>query len=121
MAAQPFLDTMQKRRTYYPLSNKSPISDSRIQEIVKHAILHVPSSFNSQSSRILILLKEEHEKLWDMTKEILKPIVPPEQFGATEGKLNGFRAGYGTVRHDLSPFHASHQSGGEQGGSRDLY
>jgi predicted oxidoreductase (fatty acid repression mutant protein) len=97
MAAQPFLDTMVKRRTYYPLKNTSPIPDSRIQEIVKHAILHVPSSFNSQSSRIVVLLKEEHEKLWEMTKEVLKPIVPPEQFGATEQKLNMFKGGYGTV------------------------
>jgi uncharacterized protein len=98
MAAQPFLDSMVKRRTYYPLKNTSPIPDSRIQEIVKHAILHVPSSFNSQSSRIVVLLKEEHEKLWDITKEILKPIVPAEQFGATEQKLNMFKGGYGTVR-----------------------
>lgn len=97
MSAQPFLDTMVKRRTYYQLKNSSPVSDARIQEIVKHAILHVPSSFNSQSTRVMILLKAEHEKLWDITKDVLKAVVPPEQLEGTEKKLNGFRAGYGTV------------------------
>ena len=91
------MDTMEKRRTYYQLNSSSPISDSRIQEIIKHAILHVPSSFNSQTERVMLLFKSEHEKLWDITKEILKPIVPPEQFSATEQKLKGFRAGYATV------------------------
>jgi len=97
MSAQPFLDTMLKRRTYYPLKNSSPISDARIQEIIKHAILHVPSSFNSQTTRVVLLLKAEHEKLWDITKEVVKAVAPPEQFEGTEKKLNGFRAGYGTV------------------------
>lgn len=97
MSAQPFLDTMLKRRTYYALKNESPVSDARIQEIIKHAILHVPSSFNSQSSRVMLLVKGEHEKLWDITKEVLRAVVPPEQFEGTEKKINGFRAGYGTV------------------------
>jgi hypothetical protein len=97
MSAQPFLDTMVKRRTYYALKNESPVSDARIQEIIKHTILHVPSSFNSQSSRVMLLVKAEHEKLWDIVKEVLKAVVPEDQFDATEKKLNGFRAGYGTV------------------------
>ena len=97
MSAQPFLDTMVKRRTYYALKNESPVSDARIQEIIKHAILHVPSSFNSQSSRVMLLVKAEHEKLWDITKDVLKAVIPPEQLEGTEKKLNGFRAGYGTV------------------------
>ena len=96
-AATPFMDTMEKRRTYYQLKSSSPISDARIQEIIKHAILHVPSSFNSQTERVMLLIKSEHEKLWDITKETLKAVVPPDQFSATEQKLNGFRAGYATV------------------------
>ncbi|KAH8671819.1 Nitroreductase-like protein [Tricladium varicosporioides] len=96
MATQ-FLETVKARRTYYQLSKSSPIPDSRIQEIIKEAILHVPSSFNSQSTRVVLLLKGEHDKLWDITKEVLRGIVPAENFGATEGKINGFKAAYGTV------------------------
>lgn len=92
-----FLSPVQTRRSIYPLSNSSPISDDRIVEIVRDAILHVPSSFNSQSTRAIVLLKAEHEKLWDVTKECLKPQLSAEQFEQTSKKLDGFRAGYGTV------------------------
>ncbi|KZT72466.1 Nitroreductase [Daedalea quercina L-15889] len=92
-----FLEAIKKRRTYYAISNKSNISDERIQEIVKEIVLHVPSSFNSQSSRIVVLFKAEHEKLWDIASEVLKPIVPEQQWATTEKKLSSFKAGYGTV------------------------
>lgn len=92
-----FLAPVHTRRSIYPLSNSSPISDERIIEIVRDAILHVPSSFNSQSTRAIVLLKAEHEKLWDVTKECLKPQLPADQFEKTSKKLDGFRAGYGTV------------------------
>ena len=51
-SANTFLEAIKKRRTYYALSNKSTVPDSRIEEIVKEIVLHVPSSFNSQSSRV---------------------------------------------------------------------
>ena len=65
--------------------------------IAKDAVLHVPSSFNSQSSRLVVLLNAEHDKFWDATLEVLKAIVPEDQFGSTKGRIDGFRAAYGTV------------------------
>lgn len=97
MASAQFLEEIKKRRTYYAITNKSPISDARIHEIVNDIVLHVPSSFNSQSSRVVVLLKKEHDKLWDFHTEVLKPIVPAAQWSATEGKIGSFKAGYGTV------------------------
>lgn len=93
----PFLEALKSRRTYYALTAKSPIPDSKIQEIINEVILHVPSSFNSQSTRIVLLLKTEHEKLWDITADVLKEIVPAEQYTKTEAKMGAFRAAYGTV------------------------
>lgn len=97
-STKPFLDAVKERRTYYQLNNTSPVSDERIKEIVNDVVLSVPSSFNSQSARLVVLLKGEHEKFWDITKDVLKPQVPADAFPATEAKLNGFRAAYGTVR-----------------------
>lgn len=93
-----FLETIKNRRTYYGLKKESPISDTQIQEIIKEVILHAPSAFNSQSSRIVLLVKGEHDKLWDITKEILRGVVPAEQFASTEQRMDSFKAGYGTVR-----------------------
>ena len=99
----PFLEAVQNRRTIYQLKKESPISDAKIQEIVTEALLHVPSPFNSQSTRMVILLKEEHVKLWGIAKEVLKAILPAEQYSVTEQKLNGFQAAYGSVSLSPSP------------------
>ncbi|KAF2398089.1 Nitroreductase [Trichodelitschia bisporula] len=92
-----YLDAVKARRTIYALNNKAPISDERIEEIVKDVVLNTPSSFNSQSARLVVLLKEEHERFWDFVKEVLRPQVPEDQFPKTEQRLNTFRAGYGTI------------------------
>ena len=92
-----FLEAVKDRRTIYALNKEAPISDKEIVEIVKQAVLHVPSSFNSQSARLVVLLKEEHDKFWDATLEILKTMVPAEQLPSTEGRIAGFKGGYGTV------------------------
>lgn len=92
-----YLAAIKARRTYYPLKKESPIDNKRIQEIVSEAVLHAPSSFNSQSTRVVILLNEEHDKVWEITKTALKAIVPPAQFAITEQKLNMFQGAYGSV------------------------
>lgn len=93
-----FHEAIEKRRSIYALGNTSPVSDEKIREVIEHTVKYVPSSFNSQSSRVVLLLGENHRKLWNITKEILRKIVPAEAFFATEQKIdNSFAAGYGTV------------------------
>lgn len=93
-----FKEVVQNRRTYYALSDKSPISDKEIQDIVEFAVLHVPSSFNSQTTRAVVLLGDQHRRLWEITKETLKAIVPESAYPTTEDKINKcFASGYGTV------------------------
>lgn len=56
------------------------LTEARIEEIVKHIFLHVPSSFNSQSTRAIVLFRKEHDKVWDFVHDALKAIVPAEVF-----------------------------------------
>jgi predicted oxidoreductase (fatty acid repression mutant protein) len=89
---------IENRRTYYNISVKSPVADSEIKEIIDFAVLHVPSAFNSQSTRIILLLNDNHKKLWNIVKSVLKKIVSADAFAPTEAKINGaFAAGYGTI------------------------
>lgn len=92
-----FYTAVEKRRTFYGISKETSISDDRIKEIIEHALKNTPSAFNSQSARIVLLLGEHHDKLWDITKEALRKIVPNDKFATTEEKINSFRNGYGTV------------------------
>jgi hypothetical protein len=91
------IEAIKERRTYYQLNKEAPISDKKIQELVEQALLHVPSSFNSQSTRLVVLLNKEHEQFWDYVVEVLKPLTPEDKFDGTKQKINGFRAAYGTV------------------------
>lgn len=91
-------EALKHRRSYYAISNKSLISDEEIEDIVKLAVKHIPSAFNSQSARLVLLLGEQHRKFWEIVKDTLRKIVSAEAFKATEKKVNNsFEAGYGTV------------------------
>ena len=92
-----FYEAIKERRSIYAISKESPISDERIQEIVEDIVKHVPSAFNSQTTRTVILLGESHDKLWDITMEALRKIVPENNFASTEAKINSFKSGHGTV------------------------
>ena len=86
------------RRSIYGLNNQLPIAKEEIVKLVEHAILHTPSAFNSQSTRIVVLFGAEHEKLWQITEDTLRGIVnDDEKFASTQQKLEGFKAGAGTI------------------------
>ncbi|WP_352338872.1 nitroreductase family protein [Psychrobacter sp. 16-MNA-CIBAN-0192] len=88
----------EKRRSIYALSDQLPVSNDEIVNLVEHAILHTPSAFNSQSTRIVVLFGDDHNKLWQITEDTLRDIVDnEEQFAATKQKMDGFKAGAGTI------------------------
>ncbi|MDS1002460.1 nitroreductase family protein [Clostridium sporogenes] len=92
-----FYEAIKERRTFYGISKEKVVSNDRIKEIIEHAVKHTPSAFNSQSARIVLLLGDKHDKLWSITKESLRKIVPEDKFKSTEEKINSFANGYGTV------------------------
>ena len=88
----------EKRRSVYALSNQLPVSNDEIVKLVEHAVLHTPSAFNSQSTRIVVLFGDDHNKLWQITEDTLRDIVDnEEQFAATKQKMDGFKAAAGTI------------------------
>ncbi len=88
---------IENRRSIYAIGKESPVSDQEIRSIVEHAVKYVPSAFNSQSARVVILLGEQHDKLWDIALEALRKIVPAESFASTQEKISSFKNGYGTL------------------------
>lgn len=93
-----FIELIKKRRTIYSLGNNLPVSQDRIAALIKEAVKHSPTAFNSQSSRVVVLFGENHKKLWNIVKDALRAIVPADAFAATEGKIdNAFLSGAGTV------------------------
>lgn len=93
-----FKQAIEHRRSIYSIDDKISLSDKEIQDIMDFAVLHVPSAFNSQSTRVVLLLGKHHKKLWNIVKETLKKKTSEETYKATEAKIDGsFASGYGTV------------------------
>lgn len=92
-----FYTALKARRSIYGISKEKIVSDEKIQEVIEAAVKHTPSAFNSQSARVVLLLGGQHDKLWDITKDTLRKIVPEDAFAPTEEKINSFKSGYGTV------------------------
>ena len=97
MSVQILQEIAQTRRSLYVLNKDLPISQDEVKQIVEHALKHTPSSFNSQSTRMVVLFGAEHEKLWDIAICELRKIVPADKFEPTENKLNMFKAAAGSV------------------------
>ncbi|MEA4826319.1 MAG: nitroreductase family protein [Clostridium sp.] len=92
-----FYNVLKERRSFYGISKESTVSDKRIEEIINEAVKYTPSSFNSQSARVVVLFGEQHNSLWDIARESLRRIIPSDQFAPTDEKISSFQNGYGTV------------------------
>lgn len=92
------IGTIKKRRSRYALEKKITLSDAELKGLVEEIVEEVPSMMNAQSSRVVVLLGKDHDRLWDITLEELKKVTTEDQFEGTSAKVNGaFKSGYGTV------------------------
>ena len=92
-----FLDHIKQRRTIYAVGKSVALTPEQIESVIKEAVNHRPSAFNSQTSRIVTLFGESHLQFWNIVRETLRKIVPDAAFEGTNAKINSFAAGYGTV------------------------
>ncbi|WP_151747810.1 nitroreductase family protein [Acinetobacter lactucae] len=92
-----FLELIKKRRSIYSIGKNLEHTSAKIEELIKEAVKHSPSAFNSQSSRVVILFNESHQNFWNIVLDVLKTIVPAQALAGTEQKIQSFAAGAGTV------------------------
>ena len=50
----------ENRRTVYALNKNLPLPAAEVAKIIEHTVLYTPSSFNSQSTRVVVLFGAEH-------------------------------------------------------------
>lgn len=86
-----------ERRSHYAIGGQALTSDEKIIKVLEQASLHSPSAYNSQSSRVVLLLGEHHKKVWKILMDVMRERLSAERFPRTEKKINSFMAAYGTV------------------------
>ncbi|OTG77614.1 nitroreductase family protein [Acinetobacter sp. ANC 5054] len=92
-----FLDQIKQRRTIYAIGKNVNLSEAEVEQTIQDAVRFSPSAFNSQTSRVVILFGDAHEKFWTIVRETLRKMVPAEAFEGTNNKINSFAAGFGTA------------------------
>lgn len=93
-----YWEAVKGRRSIRLLGDEAVVPQERIEEILREALTHVPSAFNSQSTRLVLLFGSAHKKLWSLTLDALKKVTPEVQFVNTQKKINtAFASGYGTI------------------------
>ena len=89
-------EVMEKRRSIRTLERDSRITRETVEKAIGLA-RHAPSAYNAQTSRLVVLMNEEHGTFWDIAEKELRLVTPPDAFARTQKKLDGFRGGNGTV------------------------
>ncbi|BEI83785.1 hypothetical protein CcaverHIS002_0403890 [Cutaneotrichosporon cavernicola] len=93
-----FADAIEARRSYYNITNESTLTNEQLEQLVADAIKYTPSSFNSQTSRAVLVTGEKNKALWNAVWEAHKANLKEEEIPVYEDKFkNSYSAGYGTI------------------------
>ena len=92
-----FLTAVARRRSCYALNGQSPLNPAQIEHLVRECVKQVPSAFNSQSARVLVLFHEQHHQFWKLTLDVLRDKIPAGKFAPTQEKIASFDAAFGTL------------------------
>mgnify|MGYP001752580678 FL=1 len=90
-------EILQKRRSVYALNRNLPVSEEAVIDLVKKVTELVPDAFNMKSQRVIIVLGDKQDALWDGIYDAFGGKVARE-------KIDSFKAAYGTILY-LSLIH----------------
>lgn len=93
-----FVSAISARRSQYALTDTAALSDSEIVDLIRSVAGEVPSAFNAQPQRAVVLFGADHHRLWAIVHDALRAVVKDDTaFAATEQKIAGFDAAHGTI------------------------
>lgn len=84
------IEALEKRRSYYNINRELPVSMEELTKRIETLTELVPDAFNMKSSRLVVVLGEKQDLLWDSIYEVFGGQIPKD-------KTDSFKAGAGTV------------------------
>lgn len=92
-------ETAMKRRSHYALGAEWVASQEEVVTLLKSVLRSVPSHFNSQPVRMVLLTGDAHKKHWELIEKLLIAQIGEERYNeGTKSKIhNSFMSGVGTV------------------------
>lgn len=92
-----FAELLENRRSQYVIGANTDVTAEQVAEALKNVVPHVPTAFNSQSSRLVVASGENNAKLWDLIKDVQSKVLPEETFNYMAPIMDGARNAVGTV------------------------
>jgi uncharacterized protein len=91
------IEKLARRRTQYSLGRNVTLDEDGIDRLVRDAVRHAPSAFNSQSSRAAIVFGDHNARLWDIVKTEIAALTEGDALEKSLAKIDTFAAGIGSV------------------------
>lgn len=92
-----FVELVKKRHSIYALGKNSNYSNEEIEKRIREVVREVPTAFNSQTTRIIVLFDEANTKFWDHIYNVQKNVLDGSKKEWMTGVVNGAKNGIGTV------------------------
>lgn len=92
-------ELLAKRRSQYKLSPEWVAPKEHVEEMLQEVLRLVPTHFNSQGVRMVLLTGDAHRKHWELIEQILIAQIGEDKYlEGTKEKIHGsFMSGVGTV------------------------
>ena len=92
-----YTDLQAKRRSTYVIGKNTDLSQEEISQAIREAMKNVPTSFNSQTSRLVIVFDEANERVWKEIYDVQKDVLDEATWGMMGPVIEGAGQGVGTV------------------------
>lgn len=92
-----FKNVIKNRRSIYALGNNSDYSIDEIVATIRETQKDVPSAFNSQTSRLVVLHGDANTKFWNLILEVQKEVLDQATWDFMSPIMEGAKGGIGTV------------------------
>lgn len=93
-----YFEAFKTRRSNYDLTNQLSITLPELEQLLAQTLELSPTGFNSQSSRIVVLVEQKHEMFWDLVLAgIKKEIGDTPAFEKSKDKIANLRRSAGTI------------------------
>lgn len=88
-----------RRRSHYALAAEWVSPKEDVEKLLENVLRSVPTHFNSQSVRMVLLTGDAHRKHWELIEQILIAQIGEERYNeSTKAKIHdSFMSGVGTV------------------------
>ena len=92
-----FKELLTKRRSHYAIGANTDVTASDVAAALKEVISTVPSAFNSQGVRVVVVSGEKNQQLWDLIKGVQTQVLDEGTLNYMTPIMDGAREAVGTI------------------------